>query len=109
MCLVPRGGPPCTIFCLTALAWDKARRETGLQFHADFPPCGPCLSYHDGLVPAPRNAFPVCPEVHAIDLPGEKLWVDGSGMAPNDSPFRVCSWVVVGKGVLIQAKLSGPA
>eukprot|EP00971_Amphidinium_carterae_P176475 3499081-Amphidinium_carterae.1 len=37
------------------------------------------------------------------------LWVDGSGRAPNDSPFWVCLWSVVGKGVLIQAKLAGPA
>eukprot|EP00971_Amphidinium_carterae_P219934 4365935-Amphidinium_carterae.1 len=29
--------------------------------------------------------------------------------APNDAPFRTCSWAVVGKGVLIQARLTGPA
>eukprot|EP00971_Amphidinium_carterae_P237359 4711786-Amphidinium_carterae.1 len=86
-------------------AWDQARREAGFDFHPSFPKC---LSYH-GLVPAPQLAFPAWPEVQAIDLPGDTLWVDGSGRAPNDSPFRVCSWSVVGKGVLIQARLLGPA
>eukprot|EP00971_Amphidinium_carterae_P066885 1324751-Amphidinium_carterae.1 len=29
--------------------------------------------------------------------------------APNDSPFRTCSWAVMGRGVLVQARLTGPA
>eukprot|EP00971_Amphidinium_carterae_P034285 674935-Amphidinium_carterae.1 len=55
-------------------AWDRARREADFSFNASFPKC---LSYH-GLVPAPRLAFPVWPEVQAVDLPGDTLWVDGS-------------------------------
>eukprot|EP00971_Amphidinium_carterae_P049806 981837-Amphidinium_carterae.1 len=51
----------------------------------------------------------VCPEVQALELPGSTLRVDGSGRAPNDSPFRTCSWAVVGRGVLVRAKLTGPA
>eukprot|EP00971_Amphidinium_carterae_P287050 5698227-Amphidinium_carterae.1 len=83
-------------------AWDQARREHSFHYVAEYPPC---LLYH-GLVPAPRFAFPVWPEVHALDLPGSTLWVDGSGRAPNDSPFRVCSWSVVGRGVLLRSKLT---
>eukprot|EP00971_Amphidinium_carterae_P177797 3526456-Amphidinium_carterae.1 len=71
-------------------AWDATRREASLSFHPAFPPC---LTYH-GLVPAPRLDFQVWPEVQALDLPGATLWVDGSGGAPNDSPFRTCSWAV---------------
>eukprot|EP00971_Amphidinium_carterae_P031997 630290-Amphidinium_carterae.1 len=77
-------------------AWDAARREAGFALQPDFPPC---LQYH-GLVPAPRLGFQVWPEVQALELAGDTLWVDGSGRAPNDSPFRTCSWAVVGKGVL---------
>eukprot|EP00971_Amphidinium_carterae_P204620 4060584-Amphidinium_carterae.1 len=61
-------------------AWAQARREAGFSFNASYPQS---LSYH-GLVPAPRLAFPVWPEVQ-------------------------CSWSVLGKGVLIRARLIGPA
>eukprot|EP00971_Amphidinium_carterae_P014348 283500-Amphidinium_carterae.1 len=85
--------------------WDKARREAGLSYHPDFPSC---LTYH-GLAPAPRLDFQVWREVQDLALPGSTLWVDGSGRAPNDSPFRTCSWAIVGRGVLARAKLTGPA
>eukprot|EP00971_Amphidinium_carterae_P203570 4040274-Amphidinium_carterae.1 len=65
-------------------SWAQARRESGLSYNAEHPKC---LSYH-GLVPAPRVNFQVWPEIHAVDVPGDTLWVDGSGRAPSDSPFR---------------------
>eukprot|EP00971_Amphidinium_carterae_P124049 2457117-Amphidinium_carterae.1 len=37
----------------------------------------------------PALPSPVWPEVQALDLPRDTLWVDGSGRPPNDSPFRV--------------------
>eukprot|EP00971_Amphidinium_carterae_P096642 1912854-Amphidinium_carterae.2 len=76
-----------------------------------------CMSARPGMVLGESRAslfkltslFVVWPEVQALDLPGDTLWVDGSGRAPNDSPFRTCSWAVVGRGVLVQARLTGPA
>eukprot|EP00971_Amphidinium_carterae_P078156 1546231-Amphidinium_carterae.1 len=61
-----------------------------------------CTSVLPGTVLGGSRAFLSKPTF----LPAwrDTLWVDGSGRAPHDSPFRTCSWAVVGKGVLVQAR-----
>eukprot|EP00971_Amphidinium_carterae_P327866 6459439-Amphidinium_carterae.2 len=70
------------------MLWTKLGGKLGFTLRPTFPKC---LTYH-GLVPAPRLAFQVWPEVQALDRPGDTLRV-------------------VGRGVLIRARLpvSGPA
>eukprot|EP00971_Amphidinium_carterae_P317950 6320563-Amphidinium_carterae.1 len=94
----------CIIFCLSARL---GIRPEGKRGFASMPPF---LNAYLTMDWFRRLGLPSrCGRKQAIDLPGDTLWVDGRGRAPNDSPFRVCAWSVVGKGVLIRAKLTGPA